>query len=528
MFTNNPGLVLIVCAGILAVSVSSIDSSQEFVITENPGVQHFPAIYGDIVVWEDDRNRNWDIYGYDLSTHEEFQITTDKSDQTSPAIYGNIIIWKDKRAMDAIYGYNLATQQEFLITTSVVRSSLSLYENIIVWAGSGSRVYAYNLLTQEEFLITENLRYQENPAIHNNTIIWVEWEGDISGYNLITEEEFQIPQEQRFQESSLLYQKNPALYNDIVIWTEGEDGAIYGYDLSNGKRLVIATARLNKCSNKITDQYITSRNPVIYKDTIAWVDCRNGNEDIYAYNLSENKEFLITAHESFQRSPAMYEDIIVWQDYRNRNWDIYGCNLTSCATETLFKSRTELLIRDSIIGIFIAGILLFIIVDSSMFLWNMKTYNNSTKEMHTRKADLTDFKREKGSTTSSFAMAVVYGAIGIFIMIMTYSSRNIFFLWGLFLFVFSVFLLPKSFYNWKIPYIRITDDKIMVFASAIRKPKTIPWNMIKDINFHKEDKIELHLSNGKKVTLHMYLLDVDYEVLLVQALKQYSPSREPV
>ncbi|MBU7046735.1 MAG: hypothetical protein HXS54_09895 [Theionarchaea archaeon] len=458
MSTNNLGLVLMLCAGILP-SVFSIDSSQEFVITENPCVQHFPALYGDIVVWEDDRNQNWDIYGYNLSTREEFQITTDKSDQTSPAIYKNIIIWKDKRALDTIYGYNLVTQQEFFITTSVVKSNLALYEDIIVWASSGSSVYAYSLLTQEEFLITENLGYQENPAIHNNTIIWVEWEDGISGYNVSTEEEFQIPQEQRFREFSRLYQKNPALYNDIVIWTEGKDGAIYGYNLSNGKRLVIATARLRKCSNKITAQYITSRNPVIYKDIIAWVDCRNGNEDIYAYNLSENKEFLITAHESFQRSPAVYDDIIVWQDYRKGNWDIYGCNLTSC-TETLFKSRTELLIRDNIAELFFAGFLLFLVIDGVMFILTMKVLNDSAKELQINQVNPTDFKREKGSYTPS-TMFGLYGVIGIFALIMTYSSRNIFFSYGLFAFVFFVFLILMSFYNWKIPYIRITDDKIM-------------------------------------------------------------------
>ena len=521
MSTNNVALVLMVCAGILT-SVFSIDSSCEFVITENPGVQQFPSIYGDIVVWEDDRNQNWDIYGYNLLTHEEFQITTDKRDQTSPAIYKNIIVWKDTRDTDAIYGYNLATQQEFFITTSSVKSNLLLYENIMVWASSGSRVYAYNLLTQEEFLITENLGYRENPAIHNNTVIWVEGEDGISGYNVSTEEEFQIPQEQRFREFSRLYQENPALYNDIVIWTEGEDGAIYGYNLSNGKRLVIATARLNKCSNKITAQYITSRNPVIYKDIIAWVDCRNGNEDIYAYNLSKNKEFLITAHESFQRSPAVYDDIIVWQDYRKGNWDIYGCNLTSC-TETQFKSRTELLIRDNIAEFFFAGFLLFLVVDGVMFILNVKILNDSAKELQINQAKSTDFKREKGSTTPSITVFRLIGVIGIFALIMMYSSRNIFFLYGLFMFVFFVFLILMSFYNWKIPYIRITDDKIMVFTSACRKPKIIPWNMVKDINFHVKDKIELHLSNGKKVTLHMYLLDVDFEVLLVQALKQYNP-----
>lgn len=202
--------------------------------------------------------------------------------------------------------------------------------------------------------------------------------------------------------------------------------------------------------------------------------------------------------------------------------------VTSRTTETLFKSRTELLIRDNITELFIAGFLIFIVVDGGIFVSNMKKFNDSTKEMQIRQVNPTDFKRVKGFTTSSIVMAVLYGVIGVFMMIMTYSSRNMFFLWGLSLFVFSFFFIPRSFFSWRILYIRITDDKIMVFTSASWKPKIIPRNMVKDINFHKKDKIELYLSNGKKVTLHMYLLDIDYEVLLVQALKQYNPSREAV
>jgi beta propeller repeat protein len=59
-------------------------------------------------VWTDDRNGNWDIYGYDLSTKEEFQITTDESDQRFPAIYGSTVVWQDERNGNSdIYGVDL-------------------------------------------------------------------------------------------------------------------------------------------------------------------------------------------------------------------------------------------------------------------------------------------------------------------------------------------------------------------------------------------------------------------------------------
>ncbi len=46
-----------------------LDTGQVFQLAEDTYSQSDPAIYGDIVVWEDDRNGNSDIYGCILSTH---------------------------------------------------------------------------------------------------------------------------------------------------------------------------------------------------------------------------------------------------------------------------------------------------------------------------------------------------------------------------------------------------------------------------------------------------------------------------
>ncbi len=69
----------------------------EFAITTNESSQTNPDIDNNIVVWQDYRNNNWDIFGYNLTTQEEFQITDDTHDQTDPAISGNVVVWQDNR-----------------------------------------------------------------------------------------------------------------------------------------------------------------------------------------------------------------------------------------------------------------------------------------------------------------------------------------------------------------------------------------------------------------------------------------------
>lgn len=75
----------------------NLSTSIETQITFNGSRKDKLAIYGDRIVWQDDRNGNWDIYVYDLSTHNETQITSDESDQLNPAIYGDRIVWEDYR-----------------------------------------------------------------------------------------------------------------------------------------------------------------------------------------------------------------------------------------------------------------------------------------------------------------------------------------------------------------------------------------------------------------------------------------------
>ncbi|MRS05239.1 hypothetical protein EG832_18795, partial [bacterium] len=75
------------------------------------------SIYSDRIVWTDERNGNWDIYMYDLSTATEMQITTDTSDQRAPDIYGDIIVWEDYRnGGPDIYMHDLLTGVETRIT----------------------------------------------------------------------------------------------------------------------------------------------------------------------------------------------------------------------------------------------------------------------------------------------------------------------------------------------------------------------------------------------------------------------------
>ena len=90
-------------------------------ITTDTLYQGFPEIYGNRIVWVDNRGgaANSDIYMYNITTGIETQITTDIDDQSSPAVWGDKIVWTDYRNNDAdIYMYDISTGMERSICTA--------------------------------------------------------------------------------------------------------------------------------------------------------------------------------------------------------------------------------------------------------------------------------------------------------------------------------------------------------------------------------------------------------------------------
>ena len=309
---------------------------KEAQITTNKSNQTIPTIYGDKIVFFDDRSGRgrYNIYMHDLSTSRETQITTNNSHynpNTGPAIYSDRIVWQEYDRHD-IHMYNLSTSKEIQITNSGKAFYPDIYGNRIVWTdtrnGKGD-IYMYDLSTSKETRITTNESHQDNPSIYEDRIVWQDsrnGEGsynptDIYMYNISTSTETRITT----NNSDQYY---PAIYGDNIVWQDNRNGKgdIYMYNLSASKETRITI------NNGFLGDF------AIYGDRIVWVDDRNRNADIYMYDLSTNTETQITTNKSRQSGPAIYGDRIVWTDWRNEyrmdghpdviNADIYMCTLS--------------------------------------------------------------------------------------------------------------------------------------------------------------------------------------------------------
>jgi beta propeller repeat protein len=136
-------------------------------------------------------------------------------------------------------------------------------------------------------------------------------DGPISDNNIYV---YDISTRKKTQITTSGYNGGPAIYGNKIVWTHHGsndlDSNIHMYDLSTKKETQITT--------NTSDSY----GPDIYGNNIVWQDNRNGNWDIYAFNLITHQQ-IHTLDSSTHEQPSIYGNKIVWKDDRNGKSDIY-------------------------------------------------------------------------------------------------------------------------------------------------------------------------------------------------------------
>jgi beta propeller repeat protein len=320
-------LSVLFCAAALAAAALAAPAApaKPFQVCIEKGGQAGPEIAGSMVVWTDDRNGNFDIYGKDLAAAggKDFAVCSKTAAQSNPAITqmdvagGSqyLVVWVDGRnhrsSFTDIYGRNLTTKKDLVVARSkTIKWFPAIADQWVLWvesvkASGPYTIRAHDIATGKSYTVaTSNVlsplavaRRTVNAKVVY-TAVYVTGAGDITGRNLPDKTPFVIANTSKFEWS-------PDISGDTVVWWEA-GGRIMRKSLIGGSRGFVANG---------------SR-PRISGDTVVWDGGGHGGEMVIDYTpgaavqarrLSSTKVVTLAQKNLTCLFPAISGRTVVWE-----------------------------------------------------------------------------------------------------------------------------------------------------------------------------------------------------------------------
>lgn len=239
--------------------------------------QNNPDISGGIIVWDDSRHKNSDIYSYNIPMHKEAPVHVDTTNKFKPAVSQDMVVFED-------FGND------------------DIRDIGLVKVGTSARPVHIN----------PNGKDKANPDIDEDWIAYQQLDDNkndwnIYIYNYKTDKTVQVTRDIRIQQ-------NPRISGDFVVWEDNRNGKwdIFMYDIKK------------EMTTAVTFDDFDNVEPAVSGSKIVWTRYdQENNSDIYMVDLQIPKTYAVCVGPGNQMRPDICVDKIVWQDDRFGGWNIF-------------------------------------------------------------------------------------------------------------------------------------------------------------------------------------------------------------
>lgn len=131
-----------------------------------------------------------------------------------------------------------------------------------------------------------------------------------------------------------------------------------------------------------------------------------------------------------------------------------------------------------------------------------------------------EFKRSRILVNLLIVNALLSGLVGLLCLIG--RTPIVGFLW----FMASALWFINFLWSRRTPYIRITNDGIMLFPAMARSPRVIKWDTVQKIDCTGKKKLIMQLTTGKKVRISLYSINGKERESLIRVLQRDIEGRD--
>ncbi|MBT7903388.1 hypothetical protein HN587_06000 [Candidatus Woesearchaeota archaeon] len=130
-----------------------------------------PDVFGDIIVWADNRSGDWNIFSRNIVTNNTAQITTTTSAETMPKIYKNKIYYqKTNGAQKDLLSYDLTTSKRSEVVTDFKSNTYDVEGNNLIYVND-SGIFNFKLDSLELVMIN-GVYGADAVSVKGGSFIW--------------------------------------------------------------------------------------------------------------------------------------------------------------------------------------------------------------------------------------------------------------------------------------------------------------------------------------------------------------------
>ena len=267
-----------------------------------------PDVWENRLVYADETITDLDIFLFDMDNMTEIQLTDAPGDQEWPMIWGDNIIWEYRGFPETnIYLYNLQTGGPVQITPDGSSQRIGgIWQDRIVWADyrhADPSIYLYNITTGTERKVVDLVKGGYGPPdISGDKIVFTDDEDEDFDSEVYL---FDLSIDEKRSISGHSYSNEyPRISGDFVVYEEE-----HSIDKTLVKVKDLTGEYIRTLSPNI-DKYLT--NVDIHDNRIVWGDTRDGNYEIYLYDLDTGIEKQITDNTPLDHNVRIHGDRLVW------------------------------------------------------------------------------------------------------------------------------------------------------------------------------------------------------------------------
>lgn len=293
------------------IRVYNMETGRDFQVSpDNMGLweQSNPSISGKKVVYSDQRNyddTNCDVWMYDIATGMESVVCDAPNGQGNPFIHGDTVVWVDRRNTGTNGGHTEIWMKDLVSTEETAVSSVHtagqyepvVWEDYVVWRDQRhdmDSVYLFDTASGEETCVAEGYYADSYPYVWDTYSDPFVYDGVV------------------------VYQHRAYLHNGTSFYYEY---SIEMYDIESGTTETLSTTTTGN-----------RWHPVIRDGWVTWSDARNGNTEVWGYDLIAGQEVCLVplnqdGNGSYAGRSTTGDGWILWHDHRSGDNDDSSADL---------------------------------------------------------------------------------------------------------------------------------------------------------------------------------------------------------